>query len=155
MSETDNLTDDRIAIASAVVAELCQQMQAKYERWSIWQACASGDWIIAADAGQQTYNGGHRDMIAALRNAVAWRPLPIVPRRPFVYSEALFSAVKSGGRWTLLYDRSPLSYHIESKKKAMAFGRKMSERSRQQEAEWLEKHGWSLHKTEGVDFVER
>lgn len=141
--------------AAAVFSRLASQLDAKFVRWDCYRGM-SGDWLVNGEShgsGHKDVNTAGPDLITAMQAAVDFVVLPRVPRRPTVYLANGFAPVKMPSGWGLQYAGEPwFGLCVATKKRAVEAGQKIAARSQADHAEWMDKHGWTLSKTEGVDF---
>jgi hypothetical protein len=122
------------AMASDVDA-LAATLDERYgmDGWAMWRA-AIGGWVVKLESDKSTHSRGTISL--ALQGAVNHKPLPVVPRRPSLFSADGADVYKSGSTWRVAEEWAKLhEKHIQ-----------------QAYDDWMTNHGWTLGKQEGVDF---
>lgn len=133
------------------VDELAAEVTAKFGQWNMWRT-AMGQWHISAKQASQDFEATCDGIGEAMRAALQWRALPLVPREKRRLSEELFEPVRSGVKWRLLYDSMDVGARFDRKSDAMEFARRKVEYSIAESESWELMYGWSRNATEGVDF---
>jgi hypothetical protein len=134
------------------VDEMVSTLDERYGRhnWNLWSASIGG-WVVKLNKEKTSHYG---DTIGeALQAAIDHKPLPVVPRRPslFFYLDAdIYKAGSSG--WRIKFDCRDCGACFKTKKAAQQWARQEEERSVSSYNNWVDNHGWTLGKQEGVDF---
>jgi hypothetical protein len=108
-------------------------------------------WIARIDKDGSTHHG---DTIGqAIMAAIDHKPLPVVPRRPSLFSADGAGIYKAGKRgWRVEYRGRDCCVWLETKKMAEQWAKQEEERADKAYEDWMANHGWTLDKQEGVDF---
>jgi len=108
-------------------------------------------WIARIHKDGSTHQG---DTISqALQLAIDHKPLPMVPRRPSIFSAsgAIVYKVRGGG-WGVEYKGRDCYVWLPTKKLAEQWAKQEEERADKAYEDWMTNHGWTLGKQEGMDF---
>jgi len=141
------LTDFAAELEGMVLA-----MDAKFRKWDVYRS-AFGEWILTAeDQGGQVFREANPQFVMALTKALCWVPLPLVPRRPQRLYRAGFVAKKSGSKWRIDYEGRDAGVLCGTKKQVEEYADRAVARSVFDSDIWDATHGWTIGKTEGVDF---
>lgn len=140
---------------STGVRQLVGEMDVKFTRWHIYRT-AMGDWHLKGEQSTQVCEITADGFVEAIKKALQWRALPLVPRPQERLNRDGFRVTKiSGdsrrGKWLVSYlgnDRG----RFFTKKEAEAFADRQTEFSRAAADGWEISYGWARGKSEGVDF---
>lgn len=132
--------------------ELVEQIDSKYGMWDLYRA-ALGQWIVSLTLSDGSRRQVEGDTISeALRDAAAFKPLPLVPTRPRRYFESDFSTVRDKNEYALHID-GQFFQRYKTKRECSLLTSSLIDRSQAAETQWLEKHGKLVADGEpGVDF---
>ena len=118
--------------------------------WSMWRA-AIGGWVVKLDCDKSTHS--KPTIGQALQLAVDHKPLPVVPRRPSLFSAAGAIVYKvRGGGWGVEYKGRDCYVWLPTKKMAEQWAKQNEDRVDKAYDAWMTNHGWTVGKQEGVDF---
>jgi hypothetical protein len=118
--------------------------------WALWRA-AIGGWVVKLDCDKSTHS--KPTIGQALQLAIDHKPLPVVPRRPSLFSADGASIYKSGrSGWRVEYKDRDRGVLLKTKKLAEQWAKQEEERADKAYEDWMANHGWTLGKQEGVDF---
>jgi hypothetical protein len=145
------MTPEAVKSATDHVNELVEKLDRQFELWDMWRT-AEKNWVVQVRAQGQAKCFNAPEIPAAMLLAVKWIPLPVVPRRPAVFSLACFRAIRSGSKWRLTYLDGDCGIRVDSKTAALKFAREQTERSQVMSDKWMEEFAWVLSATKGVDF---
>lgn len=110
------------------------------------------NWVVTVWCGRRQQSFRDERLARAMLAAQLWTPLPQVPREPMVYTMSGFVSRKAGNHWRVDYAGRDCCVRLETKKAMMSFAEKCVARSEQHREEWIRDYGWTLERTEGVDF---
>jgi hypothetical protein len=118
--------------------------------WNLWSASIGG-WVVKLNKEKTSHYG---DTIGeALQAAIDYKPLPVVPRRPSLFSADGAGIYKAGKRgWRVEYRGRDCCVWLETKKMAEQWAKQEEERADKAYEDWMANYGWTLGKQEGVDF---
>ena len=134
------------------VDALVATLDGKYglDGWSMWRA-AIGGWVVKLESDKSTHSRGTISL--ALQGAVNHKPLPVVPRRPSLFSASGATVYKvSGGGWGVEFQGHDCCVWLPTKKMAEQWAKQEEERADKVYEDWMANYGWTLGKQEGVDF---
>jgi hypothetical protein len=133
---------------AAMVAELDERYGAC--GWSMWRA-AIGGWFVKIESDKSTHS--KPTISQAIKAAIDYKPLPVVPRRPSIFSAsgAIVYKVRGGG-WGVEYKGRDCYVWLPTKKMAEQWAKQEEERADKAYDDWMANYGWILGKKEGVDF---
>ena len=117
--------------------------------WSMWRA-AIGGWVVKIESDKSTHS--KPTISQALQLAIDHNPLPVVPRRPSIFSASGAIVCKRAGGWGVEYQGRDCHLLAGTKKLAQQWVKHEEERSWKACEDWMTNHGWTLGKQEGVDF---
>lgn len=140
------------------VDELARRLDARWDservRWDVYRN-ALQEWAVKVESGRQTKVFSGPALAPVLSDALAWKPLPVVPRNPakVLGVDPVMEVTKSpfGNGW-VVSGQGWFTTAVKTKKEAQASLKKLQELHRERCAAWLRDYGWTLTKTEGVDF---
>lgn len=113
--------------------------------WDAWRTNV-GVWAIQLSHLPEKPTFGDRSLLAAMRMALAYQPVPVYPRRPAILSDA--EPVKRDGKWVIWEH-----YHFKTKTEAVAFRDDHIARRSAEIEDWVDKVFPQVDgRTEGVDF---
>ena len=119
-------------------------------RWSLWRA-AIGGWVVKLECDKSTHS---KDTISqALQAAIDHKPLPVVPRRPSLFSASGADIYKAGRMaWRVEYMGRDCCVGFKKRQVAEQWAKREENIRQQAYEDWMTNHGWTLDKQEGVDF---
>lgn len=137
---------------------LADQLDAMHPGWDIYRT-AMGQWcVVICDRGAPGDRDSHRisgdSLVDVLSQAVEYRFLPVVPRCPDPFDPDRAVIEKSGNEWHAYYDgdRRRSLGTTKTKKRMVEALTAWAEHTERIREEWMQQYGWTLTKTEGVDF---
>lgn len=133
------------------VNKLAEQLDEKFGTWNLWRT-AMGEWHISAKQGSQEFTETCPTITDALKGALHWRAIPLVPRERRIMSDELFEVCKNGSKWRLNYDGRDWGVQFDRKRDAEKYIAKRVELSVSEHRNWESMYGWTKNATEGVDF---
>ena len=142
-SEEEAMASDVDALVSTLDERYCM------DGWAMWRA-AIGGWVVKLECDQSTHS--KPTISQALQAAIDYTPLPVVPRRPSLFSAAMAREYKSGNGWRVKYQGRDCGVLLPKKKLANDWAIHEDKRSLEAYNAWMANHGWTLGKQEGVDF---
>ena len=117
--------------------------------WSMWRA-AIGGWVVKLECDKSTHS---KDTISeAIKAAIDYKPLPVVPRRPIEFLAANAEIYKSGSLWRVWYKQRDCCVGARTKRAAWHWCEMTEYANKKAIEDWMTNHGWTLVKQEGVDF---
>jgi hypothetical protein len=133
------------------VDNLIAALDLKFPSWDVYRLMGK-DWLVTVKAkGDQKFECSHSSLEEALRAALDWTPLPVIPRRPMAPQS---EPVKRAGGWivvdTLGY---PMSQRYGTRRQASKALEEIIEHWSEADNLWLGEYGWSLEAREGLDYV--
>jgi hypothetical protein len=134
------------------VDALAATLDGKYgpDGWAMWRA-AIGGWVVKIECDKSTHS--KPTISQALQLAIDHKPLPVVPRRPGLFSADGAGIYKAGKRgWRVEYRGRDCCVWLETKKIAEQWAKQEEERADKAYEYWMTNYGWTLDKQEGVDF---
>ena len=118
--------------------------------WAMWRATIGG-WVVKIESDKSTHS--KPTISQALKAAIDYKPLPVVPRRPSLFSADGAGIYKAGKRgWRVEYRGRDCCVWLETKKMAEQWAKQEEERADKAYEDWMANYGWTLGKQEGVDF---
>jgi hypothetical protein len=132
------------------IEELIKQLDQAHPGWDIYRSAAH-QWIITVNSDGQKFIAKAIPMVEAFAKAIAWVPLPLVPKRPDVLSGEL-EVRKRGTRWEITRNGLFFFGDCPTKKQATEYMTQVLERNEEAVQRWEEEWGWVKDKIEGVDF---
>lgn len=137
---------------------LAAQMDSTHQVWDLYRT-VMGQWcVVIYDRGTPGDRATHRisgdSLMDVLSQAIEYRFLPVVPRCPDPFYPDRAVIEKSGNEWHAYYDGDK-GYLLGTTKTKKRMLEALAERSAHTERireEWMREYGWTLTKTEGVDF---
>jgi hypothetical protein len=107
-------------------------------------------WIARIDKDGSTHHG---DTIGqAIMAAIDHKPLPVVPRRPSLFSASGADIYKSASLWRVRYDGRDCCVGARTKRAAWDWCEMTEYANKKAIENWEANYGWTLGKQEGVDF---
>jgi hypothetical protein len=132
------------------IEELIKQLDQTHPGWEIYRV-AVGYWGITVNNSEQKFIATAPTMAEAFAKAIAWVPLPLVPKRPDALSGKL-EVRKRGGKWEIWRDSQFFFGDYPTKKVATECMNQMLEKNEEAIQRWEEEWGWVKDKIECVDF---
>ncbi len=121
----------------------------QYKNWCIYRA-ATGEWVVLIqDQKGKSITGATIE--EALANAVKFKPIPEIPRRPREMNAEEFEPRKSGKFWHIYYGDQFFGV-LKSKRDCKKVAPKIVERSLFDARQWDAKYGQYLTMAEGIDY---
>ncbi len=148
---TDPMPESEEEAMASDVDALAATLDERYgmDGWAMWRA-AIGGWVVKLESDKSTHSRGTISL--ALQGAVNHKPLPVVPRRPSMFSASGAIVCKRAGGWGVEYQGRDCHLLAGTKKLAQQWVNHEEERSWKACEDWMTNHGWTLDKQEGVDF---
>lgn len=140
--------------APATIDELASQLDSKCCGWNLWRT-AMGQWVVqipvAGQSSLESFDGS--ELLLVLQAALDYVPLPLIPRRPTVYSDDQFTIVKNSHRWVIKINGWPVYNNVATKKMAGEFIKRHIDRHAAAAKEWELKYAATVaNGIEGKDF---
>ena len=147
------LTEDtRLSELDEGIEELSSELDAKFgQNWHVWRT-ALGRWCFRGHLDGQVCEPVTHGLASCLWQAARWKPLPVVPREPKVYTQSLFKPYKNGSKWRLLYDRTDCGVQFSTKRETLKYAEKCVHSSEVARMDWMDEYAWTGFKSEGIDF---
>lgn len=137
---------------------LLGQLLKKYgNRLQVWNT-SSGTWCVQIKSNHldRTKNFNEPLLSTSVIAAIDYQWLPVAPRKPkklFANGFTIRRTVsKTSSSWDAFYLDEFMFQHLGSKKECQTLIDKFIERSFEAYNNWFRDYGWTLDKTEGVDF---
>jgi hypothetical protein len=133
------------------VDAMVQTLDERYgmDGWAMWRA-AIGGWVVKIESDKSTHS--KPTISQALQAAIDYKPLPVVPRRPSLFSASGADIYKSASLWRVRYDGRDCCVGARTKRAAWDWCEMTEYANKKAIEDWETNHGWTLGKQEGVDF---
>jgi hypothetical protein len=135
------------------ILSLAAELTARDPMWSIYPA-ADGALILRAHG--LTYSTrDHASIKDLLRAALAYKPIPVIPRQPCYLDRSAVTIRKSGSKWEAA---TPVGNfcNMKTKREAEAAVDRLEIRMRESRDWWFEQYAHTVAEgVEGVDYVYR
>jgi len=133
------------------VDALASTLDGKYgpDGWSLWLT-AIGGWVVKLECDKSTHS--KPTISQAIRAAIDHKPLPVVPRRPSLFSASGADIYKSASLWRVRYDGRDCCVGARTKRAAWDWCEMTEYANKKAIENWEANYGWTLGKQEGVDF---
>lgn len=134
-----------------IVAELDRRAEADPQyKWDVWRtAMKPARWCVKIDA--DTIDD--TSLPGVLRQALHYRAVISIPRRPEVYRPEDFAVVRDGSKWAVKCRGRFFFGNQPTKRRAAEAVERMCSISREQADEWDRLHGPTVAAgTEGIDY---
>jgi hypothetical protein len=130
---------------------LASTLDGKYgpDGWSLWLT-AIGGWVVKIESDKSTHS--KPTISQALQAAIDYKPLPVVPRRPSLFSASGADIYKSASLWRVRYDGRDCCVGARTKRAAWDWCEMTEYANKKAIENWEANYGWTLDKQEGVDF---
>lgn len=142
-----------------VTSELVEQLDAKYPGWQMWRSAMSAWWVKMPNPNEtgrfQPFEVSDPTIEGVLAKAVAFVPLPLIPRRPRPVNRHDLRAVRDGGKWTLREGETLVHANLKTKREAEECADRYAGRTREAADKWDDEFGKVAAGVEGVDFAYR
>jgi hypothetical protein len=132
------------------IEQLIQQLDQTHPGWDVYRSAAK-QWCITVQNSGQKFVATAPAMAEAFAQAIAWVPLPLVPKRPDVLIGEL-EVCKRGSRWEIRRNGLFFFGDYSTKKIATECMNQVMENNEEAIRRWVEEWGWVKGKVEGVDF---
>ena len=133
------------------IEELIKQLDQTHPGWDIYRV-AVGYWGITVNNSGQRFVATAPTIAEAFAKAIAWVPLPLVPKMPPVFSACELEVCERGGRWEIRRWGTFFSGDYSAKKVATESMEMLVRNSEKAVQQWEQEWGWVKDKIEGVDF---
>jgi|LakMenE18May11ns_1017448.scaffolds.fasta_scaffold9640622_1 hypothetical protein len=133
------------------VDAMVQTLDERYgmDGWAMWRA-AIGGWVVKIESDKSTHS--KPTISQALQAAIDYKPLPVVPRRPSLFSASGADIYKSASLWRVRYDGRDCCVGARTKRAAWDWCEMTEYANKKAIENWEANYGWTLGKQEGVDF---
>ena len=149
---TDLVSESEEESMASDVDAMVSTLDERYGKngWDMWRA-AIGGWVVKIESDKSTHS--KPTIGQALQWAIDHKPLPVVPRRPSLFSADGADIYKAGKRgWRVEYRGRDCCVWLDTKKLAEQWAKQEEERADKAYENWMANYGWTLGKQEGVDF---
>jgi len=144
--------EGQLADFAKQVDEIHSAMDQKFVKWDVYRS-AGREWVLTAEMPTgQTFHETNSQYVMVLVKALCWVPLPLVPRPPQKLCRNGFVIAKLGPKWRAAYDGRDCGVSCGTKREVEQFADRAVARSNLDSDIWDATHGWTIGKTEGVDF---
>jgi hypothetical protein len=133
------------------VDEMAATLDGKYgpDGWAMWRA-AIGGWVVKIESDKSWHS--QPTISQALQLAIDHTPLPVVPRRPSIFSASGTIVQRSYAGFRVGHNKRDCGVSLKTKKLAEQWAKDQEKQSWEAYDDWMANHGWTLGKQEGVDF---
>lgn len=120
-------------------------------RWDFWRT-ELGEYCVQIDHEGERMTFRDSGLLAAMRSAALWKPLPVVPLPPTVFDAKEFTPVKAGSKWRVLRQGVDQCVQFDTKRAARLWTELIASKSLEASQRWQQAYAWVRGKSEGIDF---